>query len=65
MQHKGLACRPAPVWVKAGQLVGPGVRPPFSPFPQQGRGFGLRHHSPRLKDEGGFGETGWNRVRWH
>lgn len=47
-----------PRWVKAGQLSGPRVRSPFSPFPQQGQGLGLRRQGPRLEDEGGLGVIG-------
>lgn len=58
---EGLACRPAPMWVKAGQLGGPRGEIPFLTFPTAGAGVGagegqglsFRRLSPRLRDWGG------------
>ena len=52
-----------PRWVKAGQLGGPRREIIFLTFPTTGaRALGSEARSPRLRDEGGFGVMGWNRV---
>lgn len=50
MQHEGLACRPAPVWGKAGQPGGPGRETTLLTFPTAGAR--VQAQTPEPKAEG-------------